>query len=268
MKIVTIKLLKIIKYIFKLFGLGISKNIPFMFLMIIYLFINTDVLAQSFKVDQLSYDRVSTVYNKRIEEVKLILKDKEIKLDELQVLILATKLEGVLNLYAKNKDDDEFVLIRQYDFCAKSGELGPKRREWDGQIPEGFYFINHFNPQSSYHLSLGINYPNKSDELLSDAKNLGNNIYIHGDCVTIGCIPLTDYWIEELYVFCMEARNNGQNKIPVHNYPFKFENVNNIELDAFWGNQKVIYDHFMKNKMLLDIRVDKKGNYFLFDNGI
>lgn len=131
------------------------------------------------------------------------------------------------------------------------------------RYPKVFYYINHFNPSSSYHLSLGINYPNKSDELLSVAKNLGDNIYIHGNCVTIGCIPITDHWIEELYVLCMEARNNGQKKIPVYIFPFKFDEVVDIELDKFWINLKSIYNHVMKNKKLIDISVDIDGYYYL-----
>ena len=267
MKIVTKKLLKNIKYNIG-FNIYNSKNIPFIVLLIFFLLINTDSICQSFKIAQLKYNRVSSVYNKRIEGVKSVLQKNEIKLDQLEVLLLGTKLEGELNLYAKNKGDKEFVLIRKYSFCEMSGDLGPKRKEWDGQIPEGFYYINHFNPSSSYHLSLGINYPNKSDKALSDAKKLGDNIYIHGDCVTIGCIPITDYWIEELYIFCMEARNNGQKEIPVHIYPFEFDKEHDIKLNSFWLNLKVIYDHFKKFKTMVEIQVDVLGNYLIEDNGI
>ena len=66
----------------------------------------------------------------------------------------------------------------------------------------------------------------------------------------------------------MEARNNGQKKIPVHIYPFEFDEVNIIKLDPFWVNQKIIYDHFVKNKKMMNIEVDDLGNYFIADNGI
>lgn len=266
MKIVTIKLLKNIKYNFEFLN-NVSKNIP-IFLCLFILGFNTTFIGQSFKNSQLSNQKVASIYNERIENIESILESKGINLDQLEVLLLGTKFEKKLNLYAKNKDDQEFILLKKYDFCKSSGHLGPKRKEWDGQIPEGIYYINHFNPKSSYHLSLGINYPNKSDKILSAAKSLGDNIYIHGDCVTIGCIPLSDYWIEELYLFCLEARNNGQVQIPVHIYPFEFDKMNDIDLDPFWMNLKELYDHFMKNKTKLSIHVDEKGNYFFEDNGI
>ncbi len=56
-------------------------------------------------------------------------------------------------------------LFKTYKVCALAGTLGPKRMEGDYQVPEGFYYINEFNPQSNYYLSLGINYPNESDKV-------------------------------------------------------------------------------------------------------
>ena len=72
----------------------------------------------------------------------------------------------------------------------QSGTMGPKRLQGDYQVPEGFYYINEFNPNSNYHLHLGLNYPNASDKILSDSLRPGGDIYIHGSCVSIGCIPL------------------------------------------------------------------------------
>ena len=82
----------------------------------------------------------------------------------------------------------------------QSGTTGPKRLQGDFQVPEGFYHINEFNPNSNYHLSMGLNYPNSSDRILSDSLRPGGEIYIHGSCVSVGCIPLNDDEIEELYL--------------------------------------------------------------------
>lgn len=82
--------------------------------------------------------------------------------------------------------------------CMQSGTLGPKRMEGDYQMPEGFYYINEFKPYSNFHLALGINYPNASDKVLSDARRPGGDIYIHGGCVSTGCIAISDQPIEEL----------------------------------------------------------------------
>ncbi|MEJ7677428.1 MAG: L,D-transpeptidase family protein [Segetibacter sp.] len=89
------------------------------------------------------------------------------------------------------------------------GAIGPKRLQGDYQVPEGFYYINEFNPKSTYHLSLGINYPNASDRVLSDSIKPGGDIYIHGNCVTIGCIPLQNDQIEELYILCCNGKISG-----------------------------------------------------------
>jgi murein L,D-transpeptidase YafK len=106
----------------------------------------------------------------------------------------------------KNTSDQEFLHIKTYTVCATSGLIGPKRMQGDLQIPEGFYYIDRFNPYSNFYLSLGINYPNTSDRILGDKNNLGGDIFIHGDCVTIGCLPITDSEIKELYIFCVEAK--------------------------------------------------------------
>ena len=143
--------------------------------------------------------------------------------------------------------------------CSKSGKIGPKRKQGDGQVPEGFYLIDRFNPASSFFLSLGINYPNLSDKKKSNATNLGGDIFIHGSCVTIGCLPMTDDKIKEIYLYAINAKNNGQQKIPFYIYPFrmteeKFTKYKNkystkTELIDFWTNIKLGYDKFEKDKV-------------------
>ncbi len=96
--------------------------------------------------------------------------------------------------------------------------------------------------------------------------------YIHGNCVTVGCIPITDDRIKELYVLSVEARNNGQQKIPVHIFPDRLD-ANVIEklnqdyrvdknLLAFWKNLQVIYTNFETSKKVKPIRVNNKGGYY------
>jgi murein L,D-transpeptidase YafK len=147
--------------------------------------------------------------------------------------------------------------------------LGPKRKEGDGQVPEGFYHINVFNPSSNYYLSLGINYPNKADKINSNHKSLGGNIFIHGSCVTIGCLPMTDDLIKEIYLFAIYARNNGQTKIPVYIFPYKMSKANHQEhlktasplQMSFWENLKKGYDVFESKKQELAFTVNSKGEY-------
>jgi murein L,D-transpeptidase YafK len=114
--------------------------------------------------------------------------------------IRSFKYDSQLEVWVKNDAKDQYRLFKTYRVCALAGSLGPKRMEGDYQVPEGFYYINEFNPRSTYHLSLGLNYPNASDKILSDSLRPGGDIYIHGSCVTVGCIPVKDDQIEELYI--------------------------------------------------------------------
>ena len=91
---------------------------------------------------------------------------------------------------------------RIYPMTAFSGTLGPKLREGDGQIPEGVYGIGYLNPNSSYYLSLKVTYPNASDRArakVDGRTNLGGDIMIHGKAVTIGCVPVGDDAIEDIF---------------------------------------------------------------------
>ena len=91
---------------------------------------------------------------------------------------------------------------RIYPMTAFSGTLGPKLREGDGQIPEGIYGIGYLNPNSSYYLSLKVPYPSAADKARAkkDGRTkLGGDIMIHGKAVTIGCVPVGDDAIEDIF---------------------------------------------------------------------
>ncbi len=231
------------------------------------------VLQQpSFKEIQLKQSRVKTAYEEKEGIVKQYFSEKNLSFMKFQLFIRAFKKEQALEVWIKEKGKEEFTLLHTYDFCTTSGELGPKRREGDLQIPEGVYHINHFNPQSNFFLSLGLNYPNTSDKILSHATKPGGSIYIHGNCVTIGCIPITDDKIKELYILAVEARNNGQEKIPVHVFPTRLDKENveklireyapNTQVKTFWKNLEPVYQDFESTKKLKLVKVNKKGEYY------
>ncbi len=227
----------------------------------------------SFKSQQLKYSKVKNAYDDKEKDLFKELKVKNLNPSELQIFIRGLKQEKKLEVWAKNKQDKTYQLFKTYDFCVLSGELGPKRYEGDGQVPEGFYTISVFNPTSSYHLSLGIDYPNKLDKIKTGKKRTGGLIFIHGNCVSIGCIPITDDKIKELYILAVEAHNNGQENIPVHIFPtnlgddrFEFlkkANKNQTELIEFWESLKPGFDYFEKQHNLPAIKVSKEGNYVL-----
>ncbi|MDR1935412.1 MAG: hypothetical protein LBS49_07510, partial [Candidatus Accumulibacter sp.] len=151
------------------------------------------------------------------------------------------------------------------------GKPGPKRRLGDKQVPEGFYHIDRFNPDSDYLLSLGINYPNAADKIKSGNRNPGGDIFIHGACVSVGCLPMTDDKIREIYLYAVYAKNSGQDRIPVYIFPFRMtdanmkshaaKNAGNPALIRFWKNLKKGYDRFSGNKQALKAGVDENGDY-------
>jgi murein L,D-transpeptidase YafK len=223
----------------------------------------------TFKQTQLKHKRVKAAYNEKEGVVKTYFSQKNISYSGFHLFIRTFKKEQTLEVWAKEEGKETYTLLHTYDFCATSGTLGPKRKEGDMQIPEGVYFINHFNPLSNFYLSLGINYPNASDKILSDPNLPGGNIYVHGNCVTVGCIPLTDEKIKELYVLAVEARNNGQEKIPVHIFPSRLSETgfNALKKDfpaktlSFWENLKSVYEDFERTKKLKTITVARNGEY-------
>ena len=237
------------------------------------LVIMTVLLAQSksFKAEQKRFSRVRGAYTEKFDGVISLLKEKSIEISKLNVYLRAFKKEQVIELWGKNNSDDKYKLIKKYDICASSGELGPKRKQGDYQIPEGFYFIDRFNPYSNFHLSLGLNYPNKSDRILGIKGNLGGDIFIHGNCVTIGCMPITDDKIKELYLFCVEAKNNGQSKIPVTIFPAELSDRTFAKLSLKYHKDKAIidlwidlkkgYDTFNKTKKLPSIKFLSTGRH-------
>ena len=121
-----------------------------------------------------------------------------------RIRILVFKRERSLELWGANQAGPFYRLAR-FPVLAASGVLGPKRKEGDLQVPEGFYRISHLNPQSRFHLSLKVNYPNRDDVANSKVarSEIGSDIFIHGNRVSIGCVAIGDPAIEKL--FCLTA---------------------------------------------------------------
>jgi murein L,D-transpeptidase YafK len=228
--------------------------------------------AASFKDTQLNHSRVKDAYRDKEVVVKNYFKEKNISYNNFNLFIRIFKKEMKLEVWVKEKSATTYTLLHPYDVCSNSGVLGPKRKEGDFQVPEGIYSVNHFNPVSNFHLSLGVSYPNKSDKILSDKVHPGGAIYIHGNCVTIGCVPITDDKIKELYIMAVEARNGGQAEIPIHIFPARLNNEGFRSLSAsypessalipFWRNLKVIYDDFEMSKTIRRVKVNSAGEYY------
>ena len=213
-------------------------------------------------------------FNKVEDSLKKQFEAKKIQWPPNELYIRSFKYDRLLEVWVKSEDKETFKLFKTYKICMQSGSMGPKRSEGDYQVPEGFYYINEFNPNSNYHLALGLNYPNTSDKILSDSFHPGNSIYIHGNCVSTGCIAISDAPIEELYTLATYAKENGQDFIPVHVFPVKYNVKKSFEylaqatkenqlLQKFAINLKEAYDYFEDKKKLPVILVNKKGEYII-----
>jgi murein L,D-transpeptidase YafK len=223
---------------------------------------NTDFITE-----QKKYERVRIAFAEKGDVVTKALKKHSLNPNDIHILITAYKDSDEFDLYVKSKSDSRYAKLQSYVICMRSGQLGPKRKLGDLQVPEGFYHIDRFNPTSSFFLSLGINYPNAADRKKSNAPKLGGNIFIHGNCASIGCIPLEDE-IKEIYLYALHAKNNGQEKIPVYIFPFRMteENLKKHrayppEIQALWKNLQVGYDKFIKDPRELKVSTNAEGDY-------
>jgi len=187
-----------------------------------------------------------------------------------RVFIRVLKQERVLELWAAG-GSGPYKRIKSYPICAASGELGPKRKQGDGQVPEGFYRVQVFNPWSSYHLSLGIDYPNRADRILGVKGHLGSAIMLHGACASIGCVAITDDLIEEVYLAAAEAHAASRQPVNVHIFPTRLDaaglaglkrrHAGKPALLSFWANLQPGFEHFERHRSLPAIKVDRKGRY-------
>jgi murein L,D-transpeptidase YafK len=221
---------------------------------------------------QRSFPRINDALKHKEDTLMKQFRDKRLSWPARDIYIRSFKYDSQIEVWVKQELNEKFSLFKTYRVCAMAGALGPKRMQGDYQVPEGFYYINEFNPKSNYHLSLGLNYPNASDKILSDSLMPGGDIYIHGSCVTTGCIPVNNEQIEELYILAAHAKNEGQDFIPVHIFPIRFENPRSSEYLKKYVKDfpeyryladelKHAYTYFEKTRKLPVIMVSKKGDY-------
>ncbi len=239
----------------------------------------TSVTPYNFVDNQRANPKIYDILRRKEDTLMKQFRDKNLQWPARYIYIRSFKYDSQLEVWVKNERSEPFKLFKTYKVCALAGTLGPKRIQGDYQVPEGFYHINEFNPNSNYHLSLGLNYPNLSDRLLSDSLQPGGDIYIHGSCVTTGCIPITDQQMDELYILAMYAKNQGQDFIPVHIFPINFTNsrsedylkkylVSFSENTGFESRMKNAFYYFEKYKQIPVVLVNQKGEYINDDEAL
>lgn len=124
-----------------------------------------------------------------------------------EMVLLAIKDEKVVELHARAQGG-AWKLVHRYPVLAASGGAGPKLRQGDRQVPEGIYGISYLNPNSRYHVSLRVNYPNAFDRQMASQegrRDLGGDIMIHGKAASVGCLAVGDPASEEMFVLAAQV---------------------------------------------------------------
>jgi murein L,D-transpeptidase YafK len=226
---------------------------------------------KSFREQQLNFPRVRTAAREKADMLRQMFEETQVPYPPKAILLRAFKKEAQLELWAHGPSTAAFVLVHTYGICATSGVLGPKRKFGDMQVPEGFYELDWFNPQSNFLLSMHISYPNAADRILGSHTNPGGDIFLHGNCVTIGCIPITDDGIKEVYWLAVEVHSAGQRHIPIEIFPARLtdagfrslvqEHPNQPSLVAFWSNLREGFAAFERDHRALKVSVARDSKY-------
>ncbi|MFO0555596.1 MAG: L,D-transpeptidase family protein [Polyangiaceae bacterium] len=175
------------------------------------------------------------------------------------------KLERQFEVWAGD-GKSEMKLIGTWGICAASGQLGPKRNEGDYQVPEGFYKVGYYYPSSSYYLAAEVDYPNASDKVRGGPKP-GGEIMIHGNCVSVGCVAMTDERIEEIYVIGWSTGQKGRPTY-IHIFPSRdleslLSNAEYADMHEFWRELRPGFDVFEQTHRLPTISTEKDGRYVI-----
>lgn len=261
---------------------AIRLNIYLVGIFMLPMLVPVPAASQSFEARQLRYERVREAKAEKDSALNEFVLGKGLKYPLRDIFIRAFKRERIVELWARDGQRQLYVHVKTFALSAFSGELGPKRVEGDMQIPEGFYTIdgeNSFNPLSNFHLSMLVDYPNASDRIRGVRKNLGGEICVHGNRVTIGCLPITDDGIKELYWIAVCARSNGQGGIPIHIFPARLDSAGmevlrmeyagvkdrtGHDLVSFWENLQKGYSWFEERRLLPRVRVTGDGTYTFY----
>jgi len=197
-------------------------------------------------------------------ELTALMTKKEMAKDA-PVLIRSFKKESEFEIWKQGKDG-RFALLKTYPMCRWSGQLGPKVKQGDRQAPEGFYAIApaQMNPNSSFHLSFNMGYPNAFDR--EHGRN-GDHLMVHGACSSAGCYSMTDKQVEEIYALVREAHSGGQRAVQMQALPFRMtaENLAKHRHDphiGFWSNLKEGADLFEVTKQEPKVAVCNKRYAF------
>jgi murein L,D-transpeptidase YafK len=212
------------------------------------------------------------------------------------VLLRVFKYEGEVEVWGKDKGQSVMELLLTLSVCAIDKQPGPKLYLGDEKTPEGFYYG--YNGYSSYNwwmwmnlteglvnfpgqvgqgvcFKICLNYPNNLDQIrtkrLLPSVDPGSGICIHGNCVTQGCVSLSNRDFLTLFTLTLNHNHTIYGPMQVHIFPFKFNKVpeerrvffaeqfaqkqsfTQADLLLFWENLECGYTVFNQHKLPLQI---------------
>jgi murein L,D-transpeptidase YafK len=170
--------------------------------------------------------------------IKSEFKEKALIFPPNKMIFLGLKEEKQLQIFVETQAG--WNLFTTYPILKASGTAGPKLKEGDRQVPEGFYQILSLNPNSSFHLSLELDYPSQEDRHIAkkeNRSNLGGEIFIHGKESSIGCLAMGDENIEKIFYLAYKV---GLKNIEVVISPWDFRIKDLRSTDKDWLKQRYV----------------------------
>jgi hypothetical protein len=215
-------------------------------------------------------DRIPAARERSEQPIRELFAEAGAKYPAHELYLRAFKRERELEMWAR-ASDGPWTLVITYAIAGASGGPGPKRREGDRQVPEGFYEINRFNPKSNFHLSMGLNYPNEADRILGDPEKPGYDIFLHGRDSSIGCMAMGDDRIEEIY---LAAADSAERPIRVHIFPARMDSPDwekwrdeqvtaRPDVAALWHDLHSGWQIFERHGVVPEVGVRPDGRYDL-----
>ncbi|MCZ2394432.1 MAG: L,D-transpeptidase family protein [Chitinophagales bacterium] len=230
-------------------------------------------LFKSSNIDSLrkNFPRVEEAATHTDRYLKKLCIEKGLEIPLKNIFIRVFKDEKIMEVWGNNHG--EWKLIITYPICMIPGQLGPKIRQGDQQVPEGWYQINSVNPKSEFHLSMQINYPNAVDLVRSkNEKDPGGDIFIHGNCVSVGCIPIEDSPMEEFFWLAIQSiYAYPEQAIQVLILPFDLNNEKKYssmtrqhsQYASFWEELKSMQIYFDEFGELPNVWMSPDGHYYI-----
>lgn len=239
-----------------------QRLLKILLLLTVFFVLNTGINCFSQEIPPVN-DKLTIILNGVTPALKSELAGKGLTLGS-SLFIRIFKLQGQLEVWLEK--NGRYRFFKTYPICSYSGYLGPKMHEGDWQSPEGFYRVtpDQMNPDSDYHLSFNIGYPNDYDTLL---RRNGSSIMVHGSCSSKGCFAMKNYRMEEIYTLAHFAFLDGQQAFDIHIFPFPMsdENLHKFRFSpwiGFWKNLQEGYAAFEQSHMVPFITAEK-GKYII-----